>query len=654
MRPSITGRAELAAFADQLLAAVRPFASPDHARIALPGTPGGYGSDVDELEAYARTFLLAGFRLAGEQGRDPGGYAEWYARGLVAGTDPSSPERWVRPTEHPQAKVEAASLALILDLTREWIWDRMSSSEQERVVDYLAEVVGDTTYPRSNWLWFRVVVETFLRSVGGPHELSDIRSDLELHDSFYEREGWYRDGDERAYDHYVGWAMHLYPTLWARMAGARDLAAPRAEQDRDRLDRFLQDAVHLVGGDGGPLIQGRSLAYRFAAAAPFWVGAIAEVPATPAGALRTTALATIDHFATRGVPNERGLLDLGWFGPWRPLAQRYSGPGSSYWATKGMLGLSLPADHPVWTAPADHPQPADHAAVITAPAWAVSAPAVDGIVRIANHGTDHAEEGSSDGDSPLYARLAYSSATAPLLDPAAWRDPVDQSVVLVDAAGRRTHRSGMTTITTSLRDGVAVAASRAQAHWLTPEPGTPNHGSGLPGQAEPAGTITTVSALRGPWEVRLVHLTETSPEAVSLEAGGWAVAADSNVAVHHHDHGVALTSPRLRADLVAGAGWQWRRVEHRDGASPLGAHAAVVVLGAPATPGWYALALLLTTTDAPADQPPTVDLTPTHAQIAWADGTSTAVELPVPPSVPPAPHADRTASTPTPGANHHQ
>ena len=45
---------------------------------------------------------------------------------------------------------------------------------------------------------------------------------------------------------------------------------------------------------------------------------------------------------------------------------------------------------------------------------------------------------------------------------------------------------------------------------------------------------------------------------------------------------------------------------------------------------------------------------PTHAQIAWADGTSTAVELPVPPSVPPAPHADRTASTPTPGANHHQ
>src|SRR5690625_7483876 len=107
MRPTtITGRAELIELADRLLAAVRPFASPGHARLALPGTPGGYGSDVDELEAYARTFLLAGFRLAGEEGRDPVGYAEWYARGLVAGTDPHSSERWVRPTEHAQRSEE--------------------------------------------------------------------------------------------------------------------------------------------------------------------------------------------------------------------------------------------------------------------------------------------------------------------------------------------------------------------------------------------------------------------------------------------------------------------------------------------------------------------------------------------------------------------
>ena len=35
------------------------------------------------------------------------------------------------------------------------------------------------------------------------------------------------DGFERSYDHYVGWALHLYPVLWARMQGAADLAAGR-------------------------------------------------------------------------------------------------------------------------------------------------------------------------------------------------------------------------------------------------------------------------------------------------------------------------------------------------------------------------------------------------------------------------------------------
>src|SRR5699024_11759463 len=85
---------------DLLLLAVRPHSSPGHARITLPGTPGGYGTAIDGLEGFARTFLLAGFRLAGEQGADRFGYAQWYTRGLVAGTDPTSPERWVRPSEH--------------------------------------------------------------------------------------------------------------------------------------------------------------------------------------------------------------------------------------------------------------------------------------------------------------------------------------------------------------------------------------------------------------------------------------------------------------------------------------------------------------------------------------------------------------------------
>ena len=125
----ITGwtRERWAALADRMLLAVRPFASPHRARVVRPGEPGGLGADVDALEGFARTFLLAGFRLAGERGADPHDLAGWFAEGLAAGTDPASPERWLRPDEHGQAKVEAASITLILDLTRPWLWGRLDA-----------------------------------------------------------------------------------------------------------------------------------------------------------------------------------------------------------------------------------------------------------------------------------------------------------------------------------------------------------------------------------------------------------------------------------------------------------------------------------------------------------------------------------------------
>src|SRR5690606_40956629 len=95
-----------------------------------------------------------------------------------------------------------------------------------------------------------------------------------------------------------------------------------------RLERFLHGAVHLVGADGSPLIQGRSLTYRFAAATPFWAGARAGV-ATPApGLLRRAASGIARHFAEHGAPGDDGLLTLGWHAPWRPIAQTYSGTGS--------------------------------------------------------------------------------------------------------------------------------------------------------------------------------------------------------------------------------------------------------------------------------------------------------------------------------------
>jgi hypothetical protein len=632
-------RAAWTTLADRLLASARRYASPGHARITLPGVEGGYGRDVDGLEGFARTFLLAGFRLAGERGVGLDELADWYAAGIADGTDPASPHRWVRLTEHGQAKVEAASIALTLDLTRPWIWDRLAPSVRERVVEYLSPAVGDATYPRINWVWFRLVVQTFLRSVGGPSSASDMAEDLATHDSFGHAGGWLSDGPTRAFDHYTGWALHLYPALWARMSGVADLAAGaraagplaalvagRRERDVAALDAYLRDAVALVGADGSPLLQGRSLIYRFAAAAPFWAGALSGVPSLSPGQLRHAASRIVGHFVTHGAPDASGLLSIGWHGPWRRLAQSYSGPGSPYWAANGMVGLLLPADHPVWTDEAV-PLPVEAGDVLRAlpaPGWLVAGTREDGIVRVVNHGTDHAVEGAALADSPLYARLGYSTATCPVLDDSGWRAPVDQSVVLVDAAGATTHRTGMRTLTLRVDDcagsRVAVGASTGPVHWVDAGAGGPDHGEGRPGPARPAARITVVSLLRGAWEIRLCRLDDLKAHGDQvgwrLRVGGWPVTA-----------GLTCRVVSLLGDGAAGV------TVHED-AGPLGSPVRVSWLDHAVRPGtWVAALIELSAGDAPPElsacrvELDAVDGSGLDVRVEWPDRVRTRTRI---------------------------
>jgi hypothetical protein len=679
-------RAEWVAYADHILAGAQVWASPGHGRITPPGAEGGYGTAIDGLEGFARTFLLAGFRIAGERGVGTEDLADFYAQGIATGVDPDAPDRWVRLDEHAQAKVEAASIALILDLTRPWIWDRLDALTQRRVIDYFAPVVGDTTYPQTNWVWFRLVVQTFLRSVGGPWSAQDIADDLARHDSFARSDGWMSDGDERSFDHYVGWALHLYPVLWSRMQGASELANGRTASDILALDRFLLDAIALVGADGSPLLQGRSLIYRFAAAAPFWVGILAEVPSLSAGSLRHAANAVVAHFAEHSpeVPDVDGILTIGWHHEWRTLAQSYSGPGSPYWAVKGLLGVMLPADHPVWTASSEPLPSEEHNTLfsVDAAGWVVSGTVADGIVRIVNHGTDHATEASRVGDSPLYARIGYSTATSPLLDAAAWENPLEQSVTLVDESGRATHRAAMQLTDVRVQDDaggiVGIAASTSNAHWLTPAVIERRHGSGLDGSVTSAGQLSVHSLVRGPWEVRLARVEflepGLAPEKLCLRIGGWPVSGatplsgttpgsgrtPSSAWAHEATlrssisplqsatlRGVTLqstspqgTSPQGTAPQASPSAEELAipRVTMRPGSTPLAPRAAVPSLDFPVVVGqWVAVIVELTGVET-APEVSTPELLPAidivdrgsdwKVDVRWPDGYSTSSLLP--------------------------
>jgi hypothetical protein len=610
---------------------VRPYAVPGNSLLHLPGPVGGSGRDSDGLEGYARTFLLAAFRAARAEERHAERLLAPYAEGLAAGTGPRDRHAWPSPAVTPQAKVEAASVAIGLHESRRLVWDRLPEEVRQRTADWLGGLAG-TAVPRNNWVWFKAVVAAFLRSVGAPYAAGDIAEAIERTETWYAGDGWYSDGARvpgqlRNFDHYNGWAMHLFPLWYCRISG--DAAEPGlTDRYRARLRSFLHDAVHLVAANGAPLFQGRSLTYRFATAAPFFVGALFDATPLAPGLTRRAGGGILRHFLDRGATRENGLLSLGWHHRFEPIRQHYSGPASPYWASLAFTGLLLPPGHPVWTEP-EEPLPverADFTRAIAAPGWLVTGTAADGIIRVANHGTDHTPADRPARDDPFYARHAYSTHTAPDLGPpldlsadpeahprdgnARGAEGPDNRVALVGADGELSHRSPLSRVALDGR----TALSRHVPHW--PVTGEPER------ERWPAGpSLLTASVCNGPWEVRLVRVAGAG-QRVSI--GGHALAAagrlhcrtgDDHVLVHRSD---GLASAVFLMQLPEG---DPELSEYRaTGANPLGDHSSTPVYRA-AGPA-HAVAVFLGEISGGAPLPvPRAELTPVAATVWWPDGS---------------------------------
>ncbi|MFB8041441.1 DUF2264 domain-containing protein [Streptomyces hydrogenans] len=498
------------ATADDLLTAVLPYASPAHALITLPGDhPSWSGRRSDGLEGFARTFLPAALRIAGAGGADPHGLLERYAAGLDAGTRTPTTERdlangddesWPLITDRGQAMVEAASIAFALRLTRPWLWDRLEGPVRERVGRWLAAALHHAPND-NNWWLFPLSVGGFLAEAGiEEKEAADaVRRGLEKIDRFYLGHGWYTDGRPRAFDHYNGWALHLYPVLHAHLADDQNLLAEYGQ----RLATHLAGYAHTFGGDGAPIHQGRSLTYRFAATAALWAGALTgHTPLAP-GTTRRLASGALRYFLDRGAVDRNGLLTLGWHGPEPRLIQPYSGPASPYWAGSAFLGLLLPPDHPVWTRP-ELPAPSeihDTVLALPQPGWLVQSTARDGIVRLHNHGSDDQPADTVQPDNPHYARLAHSTVTGP-----AFGGVADNHLALL-VAGEPTERGRIRPL--GAGDGWAASA------W---QPRTA--GKELPGV-----TVTSLTVVHGADEVR-AHLITGAAAGTAVRHGGWTVAGE--------------------------------------------------------------------------------------------------------------------------------
>ncbi|WP_330277656.1 DUF2264 domain-containing protein [Lentzea sp. NBC_00516] len=471
--------------ADALLGSAWRYASPDQAFLDLPGRPSRSGVRSDGLEGYARTFLAAAFRTA--HGEDPHNWLERYAAGLAAGTA----GEWPAIFDVGQPMVESASVALSLRLTKPWLWDKLPEAVQDRAEAWLREALRHVP-AANNWYFFPYTVASFLESAGRGDDETRRAQDraMELLEGWYVGDGWYSDGDGRAFDHYNGWALHLYPALDAHLNGR-----PVTTHLREHLESF-----HLLfGADGAPLYFGRSLTYRFAAASAVALGAVTgETPLSP-GHSRHLIGQTLQYFLDRGSLSD-GLLSLGWHGPHEAGLQVYSGPASPYWASKAFVCLLAGPEHPLWTAQEESPDE-DRTLALPGPGFLIQRH--NGVTRLHNHGSDHVRpfEGEyATEDDPLYSRFAYSTASGPTVR----HNVADNHISLVVRGDRSVRR----------RIHPLGAADNWAASWHRPvfdanQPMVP----GL--------RIESVTAVWDDQELR-IHRVIGAPPGTRAELTGWA------------------------------------------------------------------------------------------------------------------------------------
>ncbi|MGW1818547.1 DUF2264 domain-containing protein [Streptomyces sp. NPDC002125] len=589
------------AAADGLLHAAWKWATPGRALLDLPGRPSRSGVRSDGLEGYARTFLTAAFRVAGAEGKDPHNWLERYADGLGAGTRSAGlddAESWPLIRDHTvfgQPMVESASVAIGLRLTRPWLWDRLDAGTQDRAEEWLRGALRHSPAP-NNWYLFPFSVAGFLESVGrGDAETARARQRaLDLLEVWYRGEGWYADGDGRAFDHYNGWALHLYPVLDAYLSGDAELSALYGARLREHLESFSL----MFGADGAPMHFGRSLTYRFAAGAAVGMGAVSgHTPLAP-GVSRRLVSGSLRYFLERGSAGEDGLLSLGWHGPHDATLQVYSGPSSPYWASKAFVALLAPAEHPLWTA-TEEPAPSegpDRALAVPSPGLLVQSTRADGIVRLHNHGSDHVrphEGETADVSDPLYARLAYSTATGPT----AAANTADNHLS-VRVAGSRSSRVRIHPLGAGHGDGWGWAAS-----WHTPVfPAGPPTWPGL--------RVESVTVVRGRYELR-VHRVLGAPAGARAEETGWATEPGGTVrSALHGLHGWAEQEEVRAPQGTAFTRWA---VLPRLGAEVEGTEVLVALASLTGEPGAGPLA----------DAVSGVDVAGETVAVRWADDGST-------------------------------
>lgn len=341
-------RKDFEALMHKILQPLLPLYSPGGALLQLGDTGVTYPRRTIGMEGFSRPlWALAPYWLGGGQ---PGPFAEVYRRGLAAGADPDGPEYWGSPGDYDQLFVEMAAIACAMLEVPAVVWEPLAENEKQNLARWL-NTINTHELPHCNWLFFRVLVDLALDSVGMPCDLPQMERDLDEIDSWYVGDGWYTDGTPAVKpqrDYYIPWALQYYGVLYSVFAAKR--APARAERFRRRALEFGRQFAFWFDENGAALPYGRSLGYRFGQCAFYSACVFAGLEPLPLPVMKGIIVRNLQWWMEKPIFDRDGVLTIGYTYPQLYMSERYNAPGSPYWGMKSFVVLALPADHPFWSA----------------------------------------------------------------------------------------------------------------------------------------------------------------------------------------------------------------------------------------------------------------------------------------------------------------
>ncbi|WP_261805861.1 DUF2264 domain-containing protein [Lapidilactobacillus luobeiensis] len=338
-------------------AALTAILDPVYQTMAAQGTPGRfhlsdsgsvYDRDRRDIEGFMRTLWGVGPLCSTPQRAQT--YQKYFkaaTAGILAGCDSKSPYYWGELHAYDQLFVEMGSLATMLILTKDSFWDRLPAQQQDNIYQWLDQI-NHHTIPKTNWLFFRILVNTFFQRVGRPASSQQLRADLTEIDRYYLADGWYFDGYPQQIDYYIPFGMQYYGVLYAALS--QDQQDDHSQIFADRAGQFARTFANWFTNSGAALPFGRSLTYRFAQSG-FWAAtAFAKVPlaGVSLAEAKYLLLNNMRHWLQQPIFTSEGFLSIGYGYPNLVMAEGYNAPGSPYWALKNFIILALPDNDDFW------------------------------------------------------------------------------------------------------------------------------------------------------------------------------------------------------------------------------------------------------------------------------------------------------------------